>query len=233
MTPFHDEVMHSMSARSSRGGQRETSLRGPRTSVSMPLFPALLLALLFWAAGASAQPTFSGGSLQPLPGAIEGPQFLPVEEAYPLAVETSGKRQLRLVWQMPPGYYLYQHAFQFRLLRDGRTVEPAATFPEALTREDEYFGRVQVYYDSVEIPLESPDPLPGATLEVTSQGCADAGLCYPPRTQRFSIDAQGGVAEIAATPARGAPPAARGGSGGSGEGAARRFSTSPSAFSAG
>jgi len=219
MTPFHDEVMHSMSARSSRGGQGETSLRGPRSTVATPLFQALLLALLFWAAGAGAgaQTSFSGGGLQPLPGAIEGPRFLPVEEAYPLAVESTGERQLRLVWQMPPGYYLYQHAFRFRLLRDGGSAEPAATFPEALAREDEYFGRVQVYYDSVEIPLESPAPLPGATLEVTSQGCADAGLCYPPRTQRFSIDADGGVTEVAASPTRGAPPTARD-SGGSGAG---------------
>ena len=49
------------------------------------------------------------------PDAMAQPDFLPVEEAYPLAVEVEGPQSLRLVWQMPPGYYLYQHAFDFDL----------------------------------------------------------------------------------------------------------------------
>jgi len=148
-----------------------------------------------------------GAALQALPGdgleAMRAPgagnqgEFLPVEEAYPLAVEVEGERRLRLVWQMPPGYYLYQHAFRFELVKADETVDLEYTYPRALEREDEYFGRVQVYYDSVDLELQAAAELAGARLAVTSQGCADAGLCYPPRTQTFTIDTAGNVSEVA------------------------------------
>jgi thiol:disulfide interchange protein len=135
------------------------------------------------------------------------PQFLPVEEAYPLAVAVDDAHTARLVWQMPPGYYLYQHAFKVTQLHDGAETALAPAFPPALEREDEYFGRVQVYYASAELTVTGAEPLAGTTLRVVSQGCADAGLCYPPRTQLFAVDADGSVREQAlpngaAAPAR-------------------------------
>lgn len=125
--------------------------------------------------------------------------FLPVEVAYPLAVEPDGDNALRLIWQMPAGYYLYKHAFRFSVTREEQALESAASFPEALVREDEYFGRVEVYYDSAEVTLASPARLTNATLNVTSQGCADAGLCYPPRTQIFTLDDRGVATEVTPT----------------------------------
>ena len=179
---------------------------------------ALLCLALLPAAFAAAQ-TALPGAPPALPGAaasgLEQPQFLPVEEAYPLAAELTGERSLRLVWQMPPGYYLYRHAFRFNLQSGGRTVEPEAVLPPAQVQEDEYFGRVEVYYDSADIALRSPVAVRGSELTVRSQGCADAGLCYPPRTQRFRIGEDGAISELAAaTPAPAAP--ARAGSGGRG-----------------
>lgn len=124
-------------------------------------------------------------------------EFLPVEEAYPLAIEPSESNKLRLIWQMPPGYYLYQHAFRFEITRDGASTTITPEFPEALEREDEFFGLVQVYYDSVDIEIVTEGPVAESQLRVSSQGCADAGLCYPPRTQYFSINGGGEVREIA------------------------------------
>ncbi|MDP5071763.1 MAG: protein-disulfide reductase DsbD [Congregibacter sp.] len=139
---------------------------------------------------------FSGSSLDSsLGNQFTQAEFLPVEQAYPLAVESSGTDSLRLIWQMPPGYYLYQHAFRFEISQGGITTTLTADFPSALVREDEFFGRVEVYYDSVDISLVTPQPVAGSQLQVTSQGCADAGLCYPPRTQTFAIDDDGGILE--------------------------------------
>lgn len=142
-------------------------------------------------------------------GSAAQPQFLPVEEAYPLGLEATGDHSLRLVWQMPPGYYLYQHAFAFTHTPGAgaassarESLELSTEFPPALTREDEFFGVVQVYYDSVELALTSPLPLASSELSVTSQGCADAGLCYPPRTQHFRIDASGAITEFTIGPGR-------------------------------
>ena len=121
--------------------------------------------------------------------------FLPVEEAYVLAVEQLDPQTLLLVWQMPPGYYLYQHAFRFELLTGGEPLPLKPELPPGLTQEDEYFGRVEVYYDQVEVLLRADREITAASLEVTSQGCADAGLCYPPRTQAFQITPES-IAEL-------------------------------------
>lgn len=141
-----------------------------------------------------------GRSAQQLNGGIESVEFLPVEQAYPLAVNALSETEAQLLWQMPAGYYLYQHAFRFELEGQGEdqaaTTALSASLPEALVREDEFFGRVEVYYDVADVKVTSTLPLAGSTLRVTSQGCADAGLCYPPRTQRFRIAADGTATEL-------------------------------------
>ncbi len=160
------------------------------------------------------------GGLSGLQDSFQQPEFLPVEEAYRLAVEAEDATTLRLVWQMPPGYYLYQHAFDFSLDREDADIAVDPEYPPALTREDEYFGRVQVYYDSADITLRSEAAVPGARLTIVSQGCADAGLCYPPRTQHFLIDAEGSVVETAAAlPARAGTDRVASGAGGGADGA--------------
>ena len=170
------------------------SLAGLSLTLLLPLGAALSAApggLSLPAVGPelSAPPSLAGDALHP--------EFLPVGEAYPLAVEAVDEQSLRLIWQMPAGYYLYQHAFRFALQRRGEALASEANYPPALTREDDYFGRVEVYYDSAELALTARDGVRDAELSVTSQGCADAGLCYPPRTQHFRIDAAGAVFEVA------------------------------------
>ncbi|MEP1594410.1 MAG: thioredoxin family protein, partial [Halieaceae bacterium] len=84
--------------------------------------------------------------------------------------------------------------------------------PPALERTDEYFGEVRVYYNEADITLIPDRATPLAQLSVTSQGCADAGLCYPPRKQVFTLNfAEGTAVESTANPrpaATTSPPAA-------------------------
>lgn len=181
--------------------RRIRALFSPRNSLA-GLSLALLLPLgaaLSAAPGGLSLPAVGPelGAPPALAGDAVHPEFLPVAEAYPLAVEVADEQGLRLIWQMPAGYYLYQHAFRFALQRRGEALASEASYPPALTREDEYFGRVEVYYDSAEVALTARGGVRDAELSVTSQGCADAGLCYPPRTQHFRIDAAGEVFEVA------------------------------------
>jgi len=140
-------------------------------------------------------------------GAANNTRFLPVEEAYQLEVEILDAQQVRLYWQIAEHYYLYQHRFAFTL-RDsaGLTEEIDVEFPPALQHNDEYFGEVQVYYNSADVLLHTPPHTTGqsrrATLEVTSQGCADAGLCYPPQKQYFELDFTDGSVRSVTPPTR-------------------------------
>jgi thiol:disulfide interchange protein len=136
-----------------------------------------------------------------------GPAFLPVEEAYQLAVEPTGEG-LRLYWQIAEGYYLYQHQFQFRLADQQGEVPVTAELPPAIERSDEFFGDTRVYYRDADITLNSDRRSGKATLSVRSQGCADAGLCYPPRSQTFEVDFDTGLVEVVAAPSTTGPQTA-------------------------
>ncbi len=63
-------------------------------------------------------------------------------------------------------------------------------FPKGKEKDDENFGKVEVFFNNVAIrlPVErnASGPLP-LKLDVTSQGCAEAGVCYPPQTQTVSV----------------------------------------------
>jgi len=128
-------------------------------------------------------------------------EFLPVEAAYGLEVEVINERQLRLFWRIAPDYYLYQHRFDFTLQDERGDIGVEAQLPAAITHTDDFFGEVQIYYHGVDMTLDLSRDAGPATLTATSQGCADAGLCYPPYTLYFDLNFETG----AVTPASPAP----------------------------
>ncbi|WP_339672887.1 protein-disulfide reductase DsbD [Dasania marina] len=136
----------------------------------------------------------------------EAPTFLPVEEAYQLSGFFNQDHSLELHWQIAPSYYLYKHSFKFTLNASPLTKEGSqntlpikADIEAGLAKQDEYFGDVEVYYHSSAVTLTDIPKTGEYQLTVTSQGCADAGLCYPPRKQLFAINAdQQSLTEIMA-----------------------------------
>lgn len=169
---------------------------------------ALLASLLLLASCFSFGQTF-GDAERPSFGATStGPQFLPVEQAYQLEVEILDDHQVRLYWQIADSYYLYQHRFAFSLEYGTGSAQPTVELPPALKRTDDYFGEVEVYYHNADVLLQVPDQPQQATLSVTSQGCADAGLCYPPQKQLFALDFSTGSVEAITAPTK-APAATK------------------------
>ena len=119
-------------------------------------------------------------------------EFLPVREAYQLDGALTRDGALRLYWQITDGYYLYQHAFKVRSLNGDTPASLAIDFPPALSKTDEFFGEVQVYYNAADLTVRLAEGAENLTVAVTYQGCADAGLCYPPETETLSIDLSSG-----------------------------------------
>ena len=112
-------------------------------------------------------------------------QFLPVDEAYQLTLVADGDQRLMLQWVIAPEYYLYRHAFKAQASDSEGSIAANLVVPDGLAKTDEFFGDVEVYYDALEamVALERTTEL--AQIKVTYQGCADAGLCYPPETKSF------------------------------------------------
>lgn len=137
---------------------------------------------------------------------LEGPEFLPVAEAYQIRPSLTGT-DLHLNWTIAPGYYLYKHQFSVRALPGSDPQNTLGSWQQTLAPgraiyDDYYEKNLEVYYDHTLVILSptAPDKLPSeSTLAITSQGCADAGLCYPPRTQYLKVDhGSGSVREISA-----------------------------------
>lgn len=106
----------------------------------------------------------------------------PPEKVFPFTATVVSAEGLRLVWDIAPGYHLYRNKLKFASQsRDITLGEPH--FPAGETKHDDYFGAMEVYRDRVAVDLPLKRATQTATelvLEVTAQGCADAGLCYPP-----------------------------------------------------
>lgn len=109
--------------------------------------------------------------------------FLPVDKAFVFSSERLEGGQMRLHWKITDGYYLYQKRLKF----DGLPVDQHPALPEALPHHDEYFGETLVYRG--ELSLIVPAAATGQ-LRMGWQGCADAGLCYPPQTSLVALSTQ-------------------------------------------
>lgn len=121
------------------------------------------------------------------------PSFLPVEQAYHVDVVDSGQ-QLKLHWTIAEGYYLYRERFSVDSLHSD--TELSIEFEPGKQKHDEFFGLTEVYYNATAITLSGFPQGQQAVLKLRSQGCADAGLCYPPRDQYFRRDSSGDFVEI-------------------------------------
>lgn len=119
----------------------------------------------------------------------EEPEFLPVDEAFALSTETADDGALLAYWDMPDGYYLYRHRFDFTLKDPEAAVLGPAELPPGKDKVDEYFGAVEVYYHRVQARVPIGDAQGPVEVGISYQGCAEAGLCYPPERRWVVVDA--------------------------------------------
>ena len=121
-----------------------------------------------------------------------GPAFLPVQQAFQLRVELSDDR-LIFNWDIADDYYLYKKSFKFEAVSEELTLG-LPLFADGLQKWDEYFeAEVVVYYDATTVEVPFTSLLSVFSIEIESQGCADAGLCYPPRKELLTVDITSGI----------------------------------------
>jgi thiol:disulfide interchange protein DsbD len=113
------------------------------------------------------------------------PKFLPVSEAFPYQIEQQGD-QLSVIWDNADAYYLYKKKIH---LKQGKQKTKAGQFSEVgILKHDEAFGEVIVFYGQIEATFNLKQLEPNTPTILGFQGCADAGLCYPPQKIELDID---------------------------------------------
>src|SRR5882757_4085080 len=117
------------------------------------------------------------------------PDFLSPDEAFRFSALADGPDSIRLIWGVTDGYYLYRA--RIKASSDGTQAKLGElTLPTGETKMDEYFGKQEVYHHdvvgSISVARSSSGDLT-VPLKVTYQGCATAGLCYPPITKVVNV----------------------------------------------
>ncbi|QCP53674.1 protein-disulfide reductase DsbD [Trinickia violacea] len=126
--------------------------------------------------------------------AVNESDLLSPEQAFPLKVTVNASQQVVLDFDTQPGYYLYRDRFSFAA--DGTPIKPDQMPPGEL-KNDPTFGSVTVYHGPVQIRLPLARPIAtSVVLSVTSQGCADLGVCYPPQTRSYRVAADGSATSV-------------------------------------
>ena len=127
---------------------------------------------------------------QLLGGNIVGDEFLHPDVAYVLSPEVRDSKTVVVRWTIADGYYLYRDKFKFAV-KDRLGVELGTIeLPPGKVKEDEFFGRVEVFYQQVEVIVALRRTATDSTeivLDVGYQGCAEVGLCYPPITKTVPL----------------------------------------------
>lgn len=129
--------------------------------------------------------------------------FVPADQAFAFDFQQN-QHDLNLTWQVKDGYYLYRKQISITPVR-AEIAE--VTLPAGVWHEDEFYGKSEIYRNTLTIPVTINQAQSGATLTVTYQGCADAGFCYPPESKTVPLSEVVASAEPKpATPAVTQPP---------------------------
>jgi thioredoxin:protein disulfide reductase len=142
------------------------------------LVAALTAGIIAWAGRSNAANGLFGSE----------PKLLPPEQAFRLAARAVDPKMVEIRFYVADGYYLYRDKLAF-------SVEPLTPglgkpeLPAGKVKHDQFFGDVETYRGALTVKLPLKESAPGQVfvIKTDSQGCADAGICYPPNTQQVRL----------------------------------------------
>ena len=131
----------------------------------------------------------------PAVSAAQDFELPPVDEVFVLSAQATAPDRIEVRWQIADGYYLYRHRTSVKA--DPAFASAKLALPTGKKYRDEFFGDVETYRQQL-IGTLTGTPASGAnstTLTVKYQGCADAGICYPPQTRTLKVALAGAAGD--------------------------------------
>ena len=113
---------------------------------------------------------------------------LPPQQAYPMSARAIGPDRIEVMFEIAPRYYLYKEKFKFFIQPEGSTVG-TPDLPKGEMKQDPQFGWVETYHGTLRfiLPIQAAN-FREVNLVVSSQGCWEGGVCYPPLEQSASVN---------------------------------------------
>jgi thiol:disulfide interchange protein DsbD len=142
-------------------------------------------------------------------------EFLDVDAAFRLSARPADDGTI-LRFDIAPGYHLYRERITVSAVPDSLRLA-ALQMPAGTVAYDANFGHdVETYAGTLELHQvflgRAAFAASSAVLQIGYQGCADAGLCYPPQTRELRLTFSGGlpvaIAPVVEAPAAVTTPAA-------------------------
>ena len=152
--------------------------RPPERAPRRRILKSLLLALLLGFVGPSSAQALFGPSTE----------LLDPQKAFRISARALDATNIEVEFKIADGYYMYRDRFSFARESGERLAE--VELPRGTVKEDQFFGKTETFRHLVRIrvPVSAEDAARGSVnLKVTSQGCADAGVCYTPLEQTVRV----------------------------------------------
>ena len=123
-------------------------------------------------------------------------EILEPDVAFKLTTDVKDANNVVANWQIADKHYLYRNKFKFKLLEGEGIQLGNAVLPAGETKNDEFFGKIQVFHHGAEaiVPLtRTNNKATSVKIQFTYQGCAEeTGICYPPIRKKVSFDLPAG-----------------------------------------
>ena len=113
-------------------------------------------------------------------------EFLTVDEAFQLTSTVKSGNEVKIFWNIAEGYYLYRKRLSVTS-EQANVVVGELGLPDGKMYHDEFFGDVEIYENSLDVSVPISSDTTTVDLIVGYQGCAHAGLCYPPVKKTISV----------------------------------------------
>jgi thiol:disulfide interchange protein DsbD len=113
--------------------------------------------------------------------------LLEPEKAFRMSARALDASTVEVSFAIAEGYYMYRERFRFAVDPGSKGKLGMPQFPPGMRKKDEFFGEVETYRKQVVIRLPVENAAGPLHLTVTSQGCADVGVCYIPMDSKATI----------------------------------------------
>jgi thiol:disulfide interchange protein DsbD len=132
--------------------------------------------------------------------AVNPGDLLEPEKAFRISTRALDANNIEVRFAIADGYYMYRERFKFALDPGSKGKLGAPQFPPGERKKDEFFGEVETYRKQLafRLPVEGAEGV--LQLTVTSQGCADVGVCYIPMDSKVTVQLAGLSAGAPAKP---------------------------------